>query len=59
MPESNHVYLKNFIDQHLFWMYNMMQKFNLISPDMLVLFKFQKSWNLIGWDQKFANPKNV
>ena len=59
MPECNYVYLKNIIDQHLFWMYNMMQKFNVISPDMLVLFKFQKSWNLIGWDQKFANPKNV
>ena len=38
-------------------MYNMMQKFNLISQDLLVLLKFQKSCNLIGWDQRFATPR--
>ena len=38
-------------------MYNMMQTYNLIFQDLLVFLKFQKSWNLIGWDQQFAAPR--
>ena len=51
--------MKNCIDLHLFWMYSMMKKFNLISQSLLVLLKFQKSWNLIVWNQKFTTPKIV
>ena len=32
----------------------MVQAFYLTSQDLLVSLKFQKSWNLIGWDQNLA-----
>ena len=32
---------------------------NLLSQDLLVLLKCQKSWNLFGWNQKFATFKTV
>ena len=51
MAESNQVYLKNYINLYLLWIYNIMQKVNLIFQNLLKLFKFQKSWNLTGWDQ--------
>lgn len=35
-------------------MYTTMQKINLISQTSLELFKFQESWNLIGWEQAWA-----
>ena len=40
MPERNQVYSKNCIDLHFLWMYNMIEEFNLISEDLLELFKF-------------------
>ena len=43
IPEGNHIYLKNCVNLYLLLIYNIMQKFNLLSQDLFELFKFQKS----------------